>query len=196
MGGKASKQEDLEWGRTGDSRTCGSYVLDTASEAPRPATAGAVDQFLRVATAWDGSKSSVLGMKQSHSGEDGWVRGFWAGIHVVNNGGKENEHRCCLLIDVAAIFIFSITISNCCCSIQTGDMLRVPLRNISAVQKLESCEGGVPVRIAWKAQFPDFDDSGELLWRSSESNVTGMMGQLYDSIQLLNYGGVSEQVSF
>lgn len=192
MGGKASKEEDLEWFNNGERNRCGSYVLDTVREAPRPRIAQTVDQFLRFAAAWANSLSSVLDKKQSDSGEDSWIRGFWAGMHLSNDKGE--EQRCCFLIDLAAIYIFTITRSSCCCAMQTGAVMRVPLRNITSVQKLNISDGGVPVRITWKAQPPDFDSSGELTWRSTESNVMSMMGQLFDAIGLLNYGGFSDQV--
>lgn len=197
MGGKPSKAEDLDWCNSGSSRNCGSYVLDTARDAPRPQMGSTVDQLLRLCIAWDGRDQSVLNLKNSDLeaklGGQRWVRGFWAGVLE----GAERGHRCCLLIDLAAIYIFGVTTSTGCCTVQAGKVMRIPLRNIAGVTKqAATADGEVPVRISWKPQYPDFDDAGELIWKSPDGIAQPMLQELFNAIALLNCGSVSGHVSF
>jgi hypothetical protein len=196
MGGNSSKN-DFEWVKNEGNRSCGSYVCDTVANAPLADRANTVDQLLRMITYWEGSVDS-LKKTSGYAPEVGgvWVQGFWAGLLETKSAdNKLVSTRCCLLIDLSAIYICSISSSGSCCAGGIpGDVIRVPLRNISDIYKGEPRAGPwVSVTVSWK-KTDNFPSPGQFCWRSTAENAAAAVGQLNDSLALVSHGGTIDHV--
>lgn len=199
MGGQGSKSSENKWlNSKAQDLPCGSFVLDSEPGAPRSQMGSTVDQFVRFAMGWEGVDAqalmSVNNKELCKFGDVRWIRGFWAGIHVIDDKVNKKRQKSCILIDIAALYVFGVYTSSGCCSGHDGAVIRVPLLNIASVYKETNPEGTVSIRISWKPT-PDFNMTGTFLWVTTDGIATTMLGELHSAIGLCIHGGVVVHVS-
>lgn len=193
MGGSNSKS-DYAWSRRSFKDPLGSVVQDVAKGAPRPEREDFADQLLRLGIIWDGDQ--ILGKQTGMFSSESWVQGFWAGVLVETVDGKERTIRCFLLIDMAALYFFSLSSSNGCCSMKPASLMRIPLGTISHIHRLGgTAESGVPLSFSWTPN-ENCNQAGKAIWRSTKENVDIVLGKLSDSLALLNFGGPVGEVQY
>jgi hypothetical protein len=146
---------------------------------------------------WEGlDTQAIMSVKNSELSKFGdvrWIRGFWAGIYVENEK-HDKRQKSCILIDIAALYLFGLYTSSGCCRGYKGAVRRVPLLNISSVHKEANAYDTVSLRISWKST-PNFNDTGTLLWVTTAASANAMLRELHDAISLCIHGGVIYHVS-